>query len=79
MKTPTAERRMAVLIERLKLKIPKTISIEGKTYTLFDMWNSARQATIAIDKAKKEGWNVRTKVRVRHGEAHVWLLYRRRQ
>lgn len=78
MKTPTAERRMAVFIERLKRKIPKTISIEGKTYTLFDMWNSARQATISRKKARKEGWNVRTKVRVKHGEPHIWLLYRRR-
>jgi len=73
------DRKLVVKTMRKHLDIPEKVLIDGKYYRLFDMWNSRSQAIVYADKMRKKGWIVRMKLRVRKGEAKVWILYRRRK
>ena len=73
-----AERKLVVVTMRKHLNIAKEILVEGKIYKLFDMWESRKGFLRAKEKAQKDGWLVRMKVRSSYGEPIVWILYRRR-
>ena len=60
------------------LDAPKEIYEDKKYFRLFDVWGSKTKASDSVDRARKAGWNVRMKPRIKHGKPVVWLLYRRR-
>ena len=61
------------------LGAPKELYEDKKYFKLFDVWGSRGKAVNSAERARKAGWNVRMKPRIKHGKPVVWLLYRRRK